>query len=131
MKSWLVRVVVVAAIGLSCGAAAQPPTSGPAAADPARPIPYKREEDLAGQLVRVGVGLAVALGVAFAALYGYKRYLGRHLAPTGRRMRVVESLRLTPKTTLFLVEVDGKTLLISQVGETLVALKGDVPAGMT
>jgi hypothetical protein len=28
---------------------------------------------------------------------------------------------------LFLVEVDGKTLLISQTGETLVALSRDVP----
>lgn len=119
-------MVAAAAIGLSCAALAQQPGTGQEAA-PSRPIPYKQDTDLAGQLARVGVGLVLALGVGVSALYGYRRYFARYLAPAGRRMRVVESLRLTPKTALFLVEVDGKTLLISQAGETLVALSRDVP----
>ena len=47
------------------------------------------------------------------------------LAPQagGRRMRLVETLRLGPKATVFLVEVDGSTLLIGQHGETLALLE--------
>jgi flagellar biogenesis protein FliO len=120
-------VVVAAGVGLSCAASAQQPVTGQAASAPSRPIPYKQDTDLADQLARVGLGLVLALGVGVAGLYGYRRYFARYLTPAGRRMRVVESLRLTPKTALFLVEVDGRTLLISQAGETLVALSRDVP----
>ena len=38
-------------------------------------------------------------------------------------MRLIETLRLGPKASLFLVELDGKTLLIGQHGESLAVLE--------
>jgi flagellar biogenesis protein FliO len=85
-------------------------------------MPYKQGDDIGASLGRVGIGLTIALGVGVAALAAYKRLV---LAPQagGRRMRLVETLRLGPKATVFLVEVDGSTLLIGQQGETLALLE--------
>jgi flagellar biogenesis protein FliO len=115
---------------LSVAAQAQeapPPRPGAAAASRAA-IPYKRDEDIGASLVRVGVGLAIALGVGVAALAGYKR-LVLPQAVGGRRMRLVETLRLGPKAAVFLVEVDGRALLIGQQGETLALLEAPKKAG--
>jgi hypothetical protein len=99
--------------------AQEAPTAPPPAAS--RPsIPYKQGNDIGASLGRVGVGLVIALGVGVAALAAYKRMV---LTPAaGRRMRLVETLRLGPKIAIFLVEVDGRTLLIGQHGETLAVL---------
>jgi hypothetical protein len=84
-------------------------------------IPYKQDEDVGASLGRVGIGLVIALGVGIAALAGYKRLA---LPQTGgRRMRLIETLRLGPKAAIFLVEVDGRTLLIGQQGDTLAVLE--------
>ena len=94
------------------------PTARPAASRPS--IPYKQGDDIGASLGRVGIGLVIALGVGIAALVAYKRMV---LTPAAsRRMRLVETLRLGPKVAIFLVEVDGRTLLIGQQGETLAVL---------
>src|SRR5262245_22894473 len=93
---------------------------GKPSAVPPSGVTFKREEDFGAQLMRVGAGLVIALGVGAAALLGYKR-----LAPTppgGRRMRLVETLRRGQQVSLFLVELDGKTLLIGQYGKSLAVL---------
>lgn len=106
---------------LCCAALAQNAPPGPASAVASRPIAFKQEEDFATQLARVGVGLVLALGIGAAALAVYKRSSAPQRG--GRRLRLLETLRLGPKQSLLLVELDGKTLLIGQNGETLAVLE--------
>ncbi len=41
----------------------------------------------------------------------------------GKRIRIAEVRRLGPKTALFLVEVDGRSLLLGQQGDRLMLLE--------
>ena len=75
--------------------------------------------------MRVGIGLVLALGVGAAALAGYRRLHAPRMS--GRRMRLLETLRLGPKSTLFLVDLDGRTLLIGQDGDALAVLERQTP----
>jgi len=86
-------------------------------------IPFKKENDISSsQITRlVGIFIVVVL-LAAGTVYLLKRYItGVEIGKTGsrRRIRLLESKRLTPRTILFLVEIDGKTLLLSQHGEKL------------
>ena len=112
---------LVAALAIAGATPAQEAPAGKASAAPSRSVSFKREEDLAAQLARIGAGLVIALGVGAAALVGYKRLITTQ--PGGRRMRLIETLRLGQKASLFLVELDGKTLLIGQYGESLAVLE--------
>jgi flagellar biogenesis protein FliO len=110
---------------LSCGplaAGAQtPPPRGAEAAQPA-PIPFRKDDDAGALALNVIVGLGASLAIGIGVLVVLRRYLTRIQQGPGRRLRVIETLRLTPKSALFLVECDGETLLIGQQGETLCAL---------
>ncbi len=96
-------------------------------------IPFKRDSDISGgQLSRVVGVLLVVVALAAGTVYLLKKYVtGVDIGRNGgrRRIRLLESRRLTPRTALFLVEVDGKTLLLSQHGEKLVLIEsmGVVP----
>ena len=114
-------LVVALALAITGSTLAQETPAGKASTAPGRTIAFKQEEDLATQLARVGAGLAIALLVGAVALVGYKRLIWTQGG--GRRMRLIETLRLGPKASLFLVEVDGKTLLIGQYGESLAVLE--------
>lgn len=81
-------------------------------------IPFKKEQSNDGRFAIKVVGsliLVSLLGVA--TIYALKRYM-----PIGfqidkdktRRLRLVESLRVSPKTTLILVEFDGEPVLLAQ-----------------
>jgi len=105
------------------GAATSTPF-GTTAADtrPAQPIPFRKDDDAGDLVVRVALGLGVSLLVAFGILIAVRRYGTPLQRGTGRRLKLLESIRLTPKSALFLVSLDERTLLIGQQGETLVVL---------
>ena len=92
------------------------------------PIPFRKDDNAGALAVNVGLGLIVALGLGIGVLYLLKRYLvGMQRAP-GRRLRVIETVRLSPKASLFLVECDNRALLIGQHGDTLAVL--DAPSSV-
>jgi len=100
-----------------------PPVSG--AREEAK-IPYKAAEaDGIGTVVRViGVFLFVAL-LALASVYALKRFFPSfyvHSAGGTQHIRVIETRRLTTRTTLFLVELDGERILLAQSGDRIVNL---------
>lgn len=98
--------------------------SGPAS------IPFKAGDDLGTQLVRVAVVFVVLAAVFVAGVIAWRRLGGKApFAPRHRRLAVVETLRLSPRTTLFLVELDGEPLLLGQQGQTLTVLANRAAAG--
>ena len=60
--------------------------------------------------------------VFVGAMYGMRRLQMQRAVGTSRRMKVVEVLRLSPKSTVFLVEVDDRNVLIGQTGSALTLL---------
>lgn len=95
-------------------------------------IPYKSssEEDSAGLGIRVLGGFVLVALIALASIYVLKRFfpsLYVHSAGGSRRIQVLEIRRLTPKLTLFLIDVDGGQLLLAQSGDHVVKLREATP----
>jgi flagellar biogenesis protein FliO len=92
-------------------------------------IPYKQsDESAAGLVLRVAGGLTLVLLLGVGAAFVLKRYmptLQRPLSSGPARINVLEIRRLTPKISLFLVELDGVTLLLGQNGEQVSTLYQD------
>ena len=89
------------------------------------PIPFKKDSVVSGNtLARASMVLLFGVILAIAAAYGVRRFVyGNSPVPnTSRRIRILETKRLSAKTLLFLIEVDGNEFLLSQVGDSLVVL---------
>jgi len=67
--------------------------------------------------------------VGALGIVGYRHLTGARPSFPGRRLRVVETLRLAPRTALFVVEFDRRTLLIGQHGDRLSLLVGSAEVG--
>ena len=125
MKAIIAALALAAALGASSGeAAGQAPARVPEAQVPpaVQTIPFRKDDDVGALMLNVGLGLAVAIGVGVGALYVLRRHLAGVQKAPGRRLRVLETVRLGPKTALVLVEVDGRSLLIGQQADTLTVL---------
>lgn len=114
---------------------AQPPAQSPlmreaaSLAQPASPtaapsptIVYKDDSLVEKSLGRLGWVL-LGLGIVAAAVtLGRKRIQGVRAAAGGRRLRVVEMVRVSPRQALLLVEVDRRSLLVAMNGNELTVL---------
>lgn len=89
-------------------------------------IPYKQGESITAALViRVVVSLVVVLALTLVGVFFLKRYFPGYSTAGGKssqHITVLEVKRLTPKTLLFLLEIDGKTLLVAQSGDRVTTL---------
>lgn len=98
----------------------------PAASRTEQKIPFKRsEESTTGLAWRIVGGLIVTVLVGVGAIYALKRFLPttyRAMTPGDSRIQLLEVRRLTPKTTLFLIEVSGTRLLLAQSGDGITML---------
>lgn len=95
-------------------------------------IPFKRsaEGDSTGLAVRVVGGFVLVALLAVGAVFVMKRYLPSlysHAPGGNRRIEVLEIRRVTPRLTLFLIEVDKTQLLLAQSGDRVEQLL-QVPA---
>lgn len=126
----MLRALVVAgALCAACAAparAADPPPQTPA------PIPFKKDEPEGGAgLAQALAALALAAVAGGAAIYALRR---SRLVPgawrgASRRITLVETMRLDPRVTLYLVVSDGRTFLLGRAGDSLVVLReSDAPA---
>jgi len=91
-------------------------------APPLHSIPFKAENQSVGSDVfRVVLSLVVALGVGVGVLYVARHHFSklRGVSADTRRIRTLETLRLTPRTTLFLIEFDERVLLLGQHGDAI------------
>lgn len=101
-----------------------PPLMHDAPAQAAVPaaIPYKDDTPLEKSLGRLGWVLLGLGAVAAIVVQGRKRCNGARPAARGRRLEVVETLRLSPRNTLLLVELDRRALLLAVNGNELKVL---------
>lgn len=82
------------------------------------PIPFKSEApaDIGTAKIFIGFGIAIlALGLS---LYFLRRRLGQDAGatPSAKQLRVIETKRLTARSTLFVVEFSGTRYLIAESG---------------
>jgi flagellar biogenesis protein FliO len=76
--------------------------------------------------MRVALSFILVISMAVSAIYLLKRYVPGWRVIGGdksQRISVIEVKKLSPKTLLFLVEVDGKTLLLAQSNDRLSTLE--------
>lgn len=96
-----------------------------------RRIPYRRDTADTGDLVaRVAVVFVLLIGIAGAGLWAARSFLFGKAFPrgAGRRIELVEVRRLTPRSNVVLVRVDGRLYLLGQAGDRLMKLD-QWPAG--
>jgi hypothetical protein len=114
---------------LSLGVVLQPQALAQNTSQPAARIPYKQDNTGSGLggglLLRVAGGLLLMTTLAFAAAVLAKRYLPgiRGYSSDGKsRIQLLESRRVTPKLTLFVIEYEGRRLLLAQSGDRVVEI---------
>lgn len=138
-------LIFVVCISLFCGYA--PLTSAAPAiisvseektvASAEKAIPYKREEVSTGESAgRAGIILVVLLSVGVGGLYIVKRYFPQLYtnmplpvkAKARRRMEMIETMRLNSKISLYLLQVDGRPLVLAQSGDRITVVDAAVLA---
>lgn len=87
-------------------------------------IPFRKAEHSAGYTLplRVLVGLTIVLAVGFIAVVVLKKYFPAvygYGASDARKIQLLEVRRLTPRTTLFAVQFEGRLLLLAQSGDRI------------
>ena len=89
-------------------------------------VPYEEEgPSLGGLLLRSAGALALMALLALAGVAVAKRYvpgLKGFSASGTSRLQLLESRRITPKLTLFVVEFEGRRLLLAQSGDRVVEI---------
>jgi hypothetical protein len=106
------------ALGAACACATVPVPARDASAPPAKTaIPFKREpESGAGLAARAAGVLALGALAAYGGVAALKRsgLAGRTLPGRARRVRPVETVRLSRRSTLHVVEYRGEELLLAE-----------------
>lgn len=132
MRSACAVAALCVALGIAPGSApvmAQEESAPATQPHAAGKIAYRQDSGFGDELLRSGLVLGVLAAVFVGATYLVRRLQLQRVAGTSRRMKVLETLRLTPKSTVFLVEVDGRKVLIGQSGSGLTMLGEPTQAG--
>ena len=120
-----------AALGAVCAVAAVPAAAQVAAAPPAKTaIPFKQDnESGAGLAARAAGVLALGALAAYGGAVALKRssLAGRALPGKNRRVRLAETVRLSRRSVLHVVEYRGEELLLaeSEHGLQLIASRAE------
>lgn len=88
-------------------------------------IPFKHENSTAGgDFSRIGLALILCLAVLAAVLYLLRRYLPGVIKPVSgcKRVQVLETQRLGPRSQVYVVAFGGRQYLIGQSEHGLVRL---------
>jgi flagellar biogenesis protein FliO len=115
--------LLVAALTLSAPLRGEPTeASRPPTRAAQSSIAFRAEPALTDQLLRTGASFGLIAVAFLGTAYAYRRVQQQRLGAAGRRLKVVETLALAPKTRLFLVELDHQTILLGQHGTELSVL---------
>ena len=81
------------------------------------PPPWPESPDPKALLARLGVGTVVVLGLCVGTLWGAKRWLQRQpVAAASQQLRLLETLPLGNRCTLYLVSVGDRRVLVGADG---------------
>jgi len=133
MVSALKMLVLVAALALVCERPRLAHAEAPSAAQAPSAIQFKPEPpDSGGLALRVVGGLVLAAMLAAALVYGVRKFAPWVSVPVNRgakgSLRVVDSMRLTQKLTLFVVEFEADRILLA-FSDRGVTVLSSTPAG--
>lgn len=121
-RSRLVAALLLWGVGVSGPAPAADPV--PPSPRNAQTIPFKSVETVgATTVLRTVVGLGVVLIAGIAAVYLLRRYFPvahGYKSGASSKINVLEIRRLAPRATLFLIECEGRRLLLAQSGDRIV-----------
>lgn len=76
----------------------------------------------APSVLRMLEALGLCVGFFLVGAHFLKRINGKHGIGSSKRMRILERLPVSPKTTMVLAQVDGKTILLSVGAERVTAV---------
>jgi hypothetical protein len=110
--------VGLAAVALGAAAACAPASASDAGAQPAKtPIPFKQDKESGADLAARAAGvLALGALAAYGGIVALKRsgLAGRTLPGKTRRVRLAETVRLSRRSVLHVVEYRGEELLLAE-----------------
>jgi len=118
------------AIGLLCfhlGAIGEEIASTPAAQ---HPIPYRAEPmPVEDQSWRVGTVLLALLLATGLGLYTVRKRMPKlaGLVGRGNRLVIIERVRLDSRSTIYLIRLDNREMLIAQCGDHIAQLNAGIP----
>jgi flagellar biogenesis protein FliO len=88
-------------------------------------IPFRQDSVIPPEnIIRVAIVLIFGLALAFLAIYLLKKYyFSSSLSGIDqKRIQLIEVKRVSPRLMLFMLEIDKKTIVLAQSGETLLEL---------
>jgi flagellar biogenesis protein FliO len=92
-------------------------------------IPFRKEEPVTGSLMmRVLVTVTLMLLLTVAIAYIIKKYFfGMTIKGIAKQrfLTLVEARHLSTRTTLFLLDADGRRLLLAQTGDRLIVIRDE------
>jgi flagellar protein FliO/FliZ len=112
--------------------APEPAPTAPVAAAPAPPRPTAAEPlDFPGAAVDVTLKLVAVLALAYVTLWLVKRYsVGATLGKRSSALQVIESTTLAPNRSIYLVNVEGRRLLLGVTASQITTLAAWDGAGV-
>lgn len=121
------RHLAAAVLGTACAVAAVPVLAQVASAPPAKTaIPFKQDKESGADLAARAAGvLALGALAAYGGAVALKRsgLAGRTLPGKTRRVRVAETVRLSRRSVLHVVEYRGEELLLAESEHGLQLIK--------
>jgi flagellar biogenesis protein FliO len=126
MKKAIVTIVLAVSMGVAAGVKAEEtsPTADRLTGLQSVSEPAARP----GSLFRMMGGLLFCLGVFGGGVHLYRRFVAPVSQSGKRRMRVIERLPLTQKSTLVMVSCDGREILLTVGSETARVVQGQIPS---
>lgn len=125
----LLMLLLAVQVSTGIARATEPPVTGAE-----KRIPFKGSEgsETGVSVLRVVLGFGVVAAVGFGAILAMRRFLPLSYAgkpAATRNIELVEVRRLTPKLTLFLIQVEGERVLLAQSGDVVTRIHPLQPAG--
>ena len=80
---------------------------------------FQSNEGESSSVITMFEGLAACLGVFFIGLHFYRKFHGNTGVATSRTLTIKERLSISPKTSLVIIEWEGKPLLLAVGPDTV------------